>query len=155
MNNTYAQTIKQAILNDLTTLLNNGTIGEYQTRETGKINPFDRDYGKFPSAIVIPPTVSSSEMYDTTTNLREYTFWVAFVTKPENVPTDDPTYLERLMDGVMDVFDLDVTLRGSAPGGSGPAIIEPPGIVSTPAAAYTVFFVTIKAKVLVEAAVHP
>jgi len=155
MNNTYAQTIKNAIVNDLQTLLNNGTIGEYQIKDNGKINPFDRDYGAFPSAISIPPTVSSSEMYDTTTNLREYTFWVAFVTKPENIPSDDPTYLERLMDSVMDVFDTDVTLRGSAPGGSGPAILEPPGVVATPAASYTVFFVTIKARVLVEAAVHP
>jgi hypothetical protein len=83
-----------------------------------------------------------------------YTWFVMVVTTPENLPKTDPTYLEGLMDGVLQAFDNDVTLQGYAVGGVEPAILDPPGPVSSGSVTYTVFYITLKAKVLVPAAVQ-
>lgn len=150
---TYAQKIKAAIVNDLQGLVNSGSLGSFLNDDMSKVSPFDRDWGEFPAAVVIAPTVGTSEMYDTVTNLRDYTFWVAVVTKPENMPQDDPTYLEGLMDAVLGAFDADVTLQGSSVGGVNPAVVESPGPVKTESATYVVFYVTLKCHQLVAAGV--
>ena len=98
--------------------------------------------------------VGTSEYYDVATNLREYTWYVMVVTTPDNVPSTDPTYLEGLVDAVLNVFDSDVTLQGTSVGGVQPAVLEPPGVVNSNSITYVVFFVTLKAKTLVQAAVQ-
>jgi hypothetical protein len=154
MPNTASQNIKQAIVNDLQSLVSSGTLGSVAADDFTKLNPLDRTWGKFPAALVIPPTVSQSQYEDVATNLREYTWYVMVVTTPDNLPKNDPTYLEGLMDAVLQVFDNDVTLQGMAVGGVNPAILDPPGPVSSSNVTFVTMYITIKARALVAAAVQ-
>jgi hypothetical protein len=151
---TPAQTIKSAIVADLQTLVTSGVLNAVIEDDFTKLNPFDRTWPGYPSALVIPPTVSASEYEDVATNLREYTWYVMIVTTPENLSATDPTYLESLIDQTLQVFDNDVTLQGTAVGGVQPAILDPPGPVSSGGVTYVAFYITLKAKVLVPAAVQ-
>jgi hypothetical protein len=146
--------MKNAIVADLQSLVTSGVLKSVIVDDFTKLNPLDRTWGSFPSALVIPPTVSASEYYDVATNLREYTWYVMIVTTPENLSSSDPTYLESLIDNTLQAFDSDVTLQGMANGGIQPAILDPPGPVSSNSVTYVVFYVTLKAKVLVPAAVQ-
>src|ERR1700733_3708561 len=154
MAKTPSQNIKQAIVNDLQSLISAGTLGSVVADDFTKLNPLDRTWGKFPAALVIPPTVGQSQYEDVATNLREYTWYVMVVTTPDNLPKNDPTYLEGLMDAVLQVFDNDVTLQGMAVGGVNPAILDPPGPVSSNNVTFVTMYITIKAKALVPAAVQ-
>jgi hypothetical protein len=154
MDNTFGQNLKNAIVNDLQTLVTSGVLGSVAADDFTKLNPLDRVWGSFPSALVIPPTVGQSEYYDTVTNLREYTWYVMLVTTPDNLPKTDPTYLEGLIDNVLQVFDSDVTLQGMAVGGVNPAILDPPGPVSSGSVTYVTAYITLKARTLVPAAVQ-
>src|SRR6185437_13329526 len=151
---TYAQDIKNAIVNDLKALVSSGVLGSYSVDDMTKLNPLDRTWGAFPAALVIPPTVSASEYYDVATNLREYTWYIMVVTTPDNMPANDPTYLEGLIDNVLAAFDGDATLQGTSVGGVQPAVLEPPGPVNSNGLTFTAFYVTIKAKALVTAALQ-
>jgi hypothetical protein len=149
MSQTYSQQIKAAILADLQSLVPN-TLNDAFADDFSKVNPFDRTWKGFPSAVVLPPTVENSEYYDNSHNLREYTFWVAVVTKPEFV-AKDPTLIEGLIDAIMNVFDNDVTLQASSTGGVHPAVIQSPGPVSAAGVTYVTFYIVLKAKTLVTA----
>jgi hypothetical protein len=151
---TFAQNMKNAILTDLQSLVTSGVLNAAISDDMSKLNPLDRNWPGFPSAIVIPPTVSNSEYYDVATNLREYVWYVMVVTTPDNLPSTDPTYLESLVDNVLQVFDNDVTLQGMSVGGVQPAVLEPPGPVSSNSVTFVVFYVQLKAKALVPAAVQ-
>ena len=151
---TFAQNMKNAILADLQSLVQSGVLNSAFADEMTKVNPLDRDWPGYPSAVVIPPTVSNSEYYDTATNLRDYTWYIMVVTTPDNIPSTDPAYLEGLIDNLLQVFDNDVTLQGMAVGGVQPAVLEAPGPVNSGTNTYIVFYVTIKAKQLVPAAVQ-
>jgi hypothetical protein len=146
--------MKNAILNDLQSLVEAGVLNSASADDFTKLNPLDRAWPGYPSALVIPPTVSQSEYYDVATNLREYTWYVMVVTTPDNLPSTDPTYLEGLVDAVLNIFDQDVTLQGMSIGGVQPAVLEPPGPVSSNSVTYVLFYVTLKAKTLVTAAVQ-
>lgn len=152
MANTPAQNIKNAIVSDLESLVSSGVLGSYAADDFTKLNPLARDWGPFPAALVIPPTVSQSEYEDVATNLREYTWYIMIVTTPENLPKNDPTYLEGLIDNVLQVFDNDATLQGMAVGGVQPAILDPPGPVSSNSVTYVTAYVQLKVKALVPAA---
>lgn len=154
MPNTPSQNIKQSIITDLQSLVSSGILGSAMADDFTKLNPLDRTWGAYPAALVIPPTVSQSEYYDVATNLREYTWYVMVVTTPENLPKNDPTYLESLIDNTLQVFDNDVTLQGMAIGGVSPAILDPPGPVSSNSVTYVCFYITLKAKTIVPAAVQ-
>ena len=153
MPNTFAQNMKTAILNDLQSLVPS-VLNSAFADEMTKVNPLDRDWPGYPSAVVIPPTVAASDFYDTATNLREYTWYIMVVTTPDNISSSNPTYLEGLIDEVLQVFDNDVTLQGMAIGGVQPAILEPPGPVNSGSPTYVVFYVKLTGKQLVPAAVQ-
>ena len=146
--------MKQAIINDLQSLVNSGTLKAVITDDFTKTNPLDRVWPGYPSALVIPPTISTSEYEDTATNVREYTWYVMVVTTPDNLPTTDPTYLEGLVDSVLNVFDLDCTLQGTSVAAVMPAVLEPPGPVSYNSVTFVVFYLTLKARALVPAGVQ-
>jgi hypothetical protein len=152
MAKTFAQNMKNAIMTDLQSLVTSGVLNSAVSDDMTKLNPLDRNWPGYPSALVIPPTVSGSEYYDVGTNLREYMWYVMVVTTPDNLPPNDPTYLESLVDNVLQVFDNDVTLQGMAVGGVQPAVLEPPGPVSSNSITYVVFYIQLKAKALVPAA---
>lgn len=154
MDKTFAQNLKQAIIDDLQSLVASGALGSVAADDFTKLSPLDRTWGKFPAALIIPPTVGTSEYYDTATNLREYTWYVMVVTTPDNLPKTDPAYLEGLMDAVLQVFDNDVTLQGMAVGGVNPAILDPPGPVSSGSLTFVTMYVTLKARALVPATVQ-
>lgn len=150
--NTPAQNIKNAIVTDLEALVTSGVLGSYVVDDFTKLNPLDRTWGTFPAALVIPPTVSASEYYDTATNVREYTWYVMIVTTPENLTS--ATYLEGLIDNVIQQFDNDVTLQGYATAGVHPAVLDPPGPVSSNSITYVCAYVKLSAKVVTPAAVQ-
>ena len=150
----FAQQMKNAILTDLQSLVTSGVLNSAAADDMSKVSPLDRTWSGFPSAVVIPPTVTTSEYEDTATNNREYTWYIMVVTTPNNLPSNDPTYLEGLVDSVLNVFDLDCTLQGTAIGAVMPAVLEPPGPVSSGSVTYIVFYVTLKARALVPAAVQ-
>ena len=154
MSQSYSQQIKTAILADLQSLVPT-TLNDAFADDMSKVNPLDRDWKGFPSAVVLPPTVDTSEYEDWRTNLREYTFWVAVVTKPELVQKDPTgTAIEALMDTILNVFDQDVTLQGSSIGGVLPAVVQAPGPVSSNSVTYVIFYVVLKVKALVSANVQ-
>jgi hypothetical protein len=153
-NPTYAQQMKNAILTDLQTLVQSGVLNSAFADDMTKVNPLTRNWPGFPSAVVIPPSVSTSEYEDIATNLREYTWYVMVVTTPDNIPSTDPTYIEGLIDNVLNAFDLDCTLQGTAIGGVQPAVLEAPGPVNSGSTTYVVFYIQLKGKQLVPAAVQ-
>src|SRR5882762_2983549 len=97
MSKTNAQQMKAAILADLQKLITANTLRYVFADDMTKVNPLDRDWPGFPSAVVIPPTVSTSLYEDQANNLREYTWYVMVVTTPDNIPKTDSTYLEGLL----------------------------------------------------------
>lgn len=146
--------MKNAIVADLQSLVNAGTLRAVIADDFTKLNPLERTWPGYPAALVIPPTVSTSEYEDTATNLREYTWYIMIVTTPDNLPKANPTYLEGLVDSVLNAFDLDCTLDGTAVGAVMPAVLEPPGPVSSNSVTYVVFYVQLKARALVPAGVQ-
>jgi hypothetical protein len=151
----YASKMKKAIIADLQSLVTTGTLGLVMSNDYSKINPLDQDIPgtQTPVAIVLPPMVSTSAYEDVVTNLREYTWYILIADLPEHVSAGGDGYLEDLMDAVLNVFDLDCTLQGTAIGAVMPAVQEPPGIISGNNITYATFYVTFKAKQLVPAAV--
>ena len=148
-----AQNQMNAIVADLQTLVPN-ILNSVIVDDMTKLNPLDRNWPGYPSALVIPPTVSGNEFEDQASNLMEYTWYVMVVTTPENLPSSDPTYLAGLEDQIIDVFNVDATLQGSANAAVHPVVLEPPGPVSSNSVTYVVFYVTFKARQLVPAGVQ-
>jgi hypothetical protein len=149
-----AQLQKNAILTDLQTPVTSGVLGSAFADELTKVSPFDRVWSSFPSAVVIPPIISCNEFEDQANNLREYTWYVMVVTTPENMPANNPIYIEGLVDSVVALFDMDATLQGTANAGIYPTVIAPPGPVISNSVTYVVFYCTFKARVLCPAAVQ-
>ena len=150
--NTPAQLQMNAIIADLQTLVPN-VLNCVIVDGMTKVHPLDRDYPGFPAAVVIPPILKESAFEDSANNLRQYTWYVMVVTKPEAIPKTDPTYLAGLEDNVCAVFDADCTLGGTANGAVFPAVIEPPGPVNHNSVTYVVFYIQFTARVLVPAPV--
>lgn len=153
MANSYSQKMKAAIVSDLQSLVDSGVLNSVVSVDYSKQFVGDYTWPGFPSALVIPPTISSSDYNDVGTNIREYTWNILIVTTTENLPPSDPMYLEGLVDAVLNVFDLDYTLQGSSVAAVMPAVLEPPGPVSAQSITYVTFYVTLKARALVDAAV--
>jgi hypothetical protein len=154
MANTVSQTIKQAIVNDLQALVQAGVLNSYIVDDGSKINIADYTFSGFPAAVVSGVNVPSSDYEDTATNLREYEWLILVVTTPENMPKNNPTYLEFLVDSVLGELDGDVTLQGSANGGVAATTLAPPGPVNSSTLTYSGFYVIIKAKQIVPAGVR-
>jgi hypothetical protein len=153
-NLTPGQLMKNAILADLQTLVDSGVLNSAFADELTKVNPLDRVWPGFPVAVVIPPVMTDDQFEDQASNTREYTWYVMVVTTPDNIPKNDPTYLEGLMDGIVAVFDMDATLQGTANAAVYPISIESPGPVNSNSVTYVVFYCTFKARVLVQAGVQ-
>jgi hypothetical protein len=153
MDSSYSQKMKTAIVADLQSLVDSGVLNSVVQVDYSKQFVNDYTWPGFPSALVTPPTISTSDYEDTTSNVREYTWNILIVTTTDNLPSTDPTYLEGLVDAVLNVFDLDCTLQGSSVAAVMPAVLEPPGPVSSNSITYVTFYVTLKARALVNAGV--
>jgi hypothetical protein len=154
MAKTFSQNLKQAIVNDLQALVDAGTLNSSVVDNGSKLNIVDYTFAGFPAAVVSAVNVPSSDYEDTATNLRQYEWLVVVVTKPENIPTTDPTYLEGLVDAVLGQFDGDVTMQGYANGGIAATTLAPPGPVNSSTLTYAGFYIIIKAKQIVPAGVQ-
>jgi len=149
----FSGKMKAAIIADLEALVTAGTLGSVISDDFTRLNPLDRNISQTPVAIVIPPIVTSSVYEDVATNTREYAWYIMIADTPEHVTAGGTTYIEDLMDAVLNAFDLDCTLQGTSNGATLPAVLEPPGIVSANNISYMTFYVAIKAKTIVPAGV--
>lgn len=146
----YAANMKAQIIADLETLIS-ASLGSVVSDDLTKSHPLDREFPALPAAVVIPPMISASEFEDVGDNNREYTWNIMVVCAPEAVAAQDSVYLENLMDAILQVFDNDCTLGGTAVAGVQPSVTGA-GPMSHGDATYVVFYVTLKARALVPGA---
>ncbi len=133
--------IKNQIKIKLDALVTAHTLGEVQVDDF-KNGLFDRDYGKFPVAIVTTPSVEGSYLTNCQ-NERLYTYEIIVIQKGENVTS--PTETEELIESLLDAFDNDPTLNGKADGGVEPSSSTPQA-VSSRDKTYIAFSIILKAK---------
>lgn len=113
--------IKQAIKTNLDALVTDGDLAGATITDIKK-SPLAADIPNFPHAYLMPPAVSSS-VIDNRSNMRTYTFSVLIVQNAENLATTAD--IENLVEAVMDKFDNDPTLQGTARGGMLPVSSAP------------------------------
>ena len=131
-------TIKSQIKADLDSLVP-ATLGEVQ-EDDFKTSIFDRDFGKFPVAILTTPEVAGDYLTNRE-NMRIYHFNIVVIQKQENVA--GVADIETLIEVLLNKFDNDPTLAGAASGGVEPSSSAPEAIVSR-AKTYIAFVISIK-----------
>lgn len=141
MNISLGTVVKGKIKDKLNALVTSGVLKSVIVDDLKKNPSLDRDIPSFPAAVLVSP--SSQGSYSTNrSNIRTYTFTVTIVQKAENIETNDD--IEYLSDQILDAFDNDPTLSGTAVGGLEPSNSEPTSITSQDKS-YIVFTVTLKA----------
>ena len=141
---TLSQAIKQQIIVNLQTLVTNGVIKGFLTVDRGK-DPFSTPpTAGYPFALVGMPRVAN-DMEDTANNLRTYRFDILFVSNYENMP--DMTYtIEGMIDAVLNLFDTNFTLEGTAIAAQVPPAQVNAFPITTPTQDFLAFVVTIEAR---------
>jgi hypothetical protein len=114
--------IKQQILVNLKALQTAGVINSFVSLDQNT-NPLDTPApAGYPFAIVGMPRVSS-DFEDQATNRRDYRFDILFVLNPAELAHAD-TDVEDLIDAVLNQFDTNFTLAGTATAAVLPATVE-------------------------------
>ena len=131
--------IKDEIKTQLDQLVTAGTIQGCAEMDMRK-DPLMGDIPNTPYAYIMPPS-TESQTVDNRTLLRSYTFDIMFVVKGENVNT--ATYIEDLLEAVLNKFDNNPTLSGVADGGVWPATSTPQPLQHKNGS-MIVFFVSLK-----------
>ena len=144
-----SQAIKQQIIVNLQTLVTNGVIKGFIAVDRGK-DPFTNPpTAGYPFALVGMPRVAN-DMEDTVTNIRTYRFDILFVVNYENMP--DMTYtIEGMIDAVLNQFDTNFTLEGTAIAAQVPPAQVNAFPISTPTQDFLAFVVTIEARTTLSA----
>ncbi len=137
------QDIKNKIKAKLDAMVTAGTLGEVQMDDF-KVGIFDREFAKFPAAVLTSPSVVG-EVYMNTMNQREHTFNIVIIEKTENITS--ATDIENLMENIMNAFDNDPLLEGKSDSGMLPAVSSPEPVVSG-SKSYIAFVITMKAKAI-------
>lgn len=114
-------TVKSAIGVNLAALVTSEVIAGYTVSDFKK-NPLAADIPSFPHAFLVPPSMESTVL-DNRSVLRTYVFDILVVVNAENITTTD--YLENLIEGIINKFDNDPTLQGTANGGVLPISSSP------------------------------
>lgn len=125
-------------LNDLVTA---GTLGQYIVDDYKK-GVFQRDYAKYPCAILTTPSIDS-EIESGIGNRRKYTFDVIVIMLGDNITTT--TFIEDLQELILDKFDTNATLNNTAQR-SEANVSVPAAVVSAGGKHFVLFGVTIKAE---------
>ena len=133
--------IKNAIKTKLDGLVTAGKLGEVQMDDF-KLGVFDRDYGKFPVAILTTPSIEGGYLTNRD-NLRTHTYEIIVIQKGENI--ESATDIEDLIETILDAFDNDFTLNGIADGGVEPSSSTPQAVTSR-GKSLVAFSVILKAK---------
>ena len=139
-----AGSIKQKIIEHLNILQEAETLAQVIVEKGGAQNMFDRDLLSFPVAILLPGTAEGATETNQQ-NLYTYAFDIAIVMKSDNIAS--PTAVEDLLEAIVQEFNDDFTLGGTAEGAVEPTSSSPAAVESS-GQTYTVFVVTIKAKAL-------
>jgi hypothetical protein len=143
---TLAQAIKQQIILNLKTLVTNGVISSFVGVDTGKDPITMTPPNGYPFAIVGMPRVAN-DMEDQASNLRTYRFDILFVVNYENIA--DPTLtIEGIIDNVLNQFDTNFTLAGTAIAAQVPPAQVQTFPISTPTKDFVCFVVTLEARTI-------
>ena len=139
---TSAQAIKQQIILNLETLQTNGVINSFAAIDRGKDPITTAPPSGYPFALVGMPRVAN-DMEDNQTNVRTYRFDILFVFSYEQL-TDPTITIEGAIDAVLNQFDTNFALLGTA----NAAIVPPAQVqsfpVSTPNGDFACFVVTLE-----------
>ena len=117
------------------------TLGEVQVDDL-KTSIFDRDIGAYPCAILTTPEVGADYLTNRE-NIRTYNFAVVVIQKRENISGAND--IETLIETILNKFDNDPTLTGSADGGVEPSSSAPAAYESR-GATFITFTIFVKAK---------
>ena len=139
-----AGSIKLKIIDHLNSLQTAGKLGQVIVEQTGAQNMFDRDLLKYPVAILLPATAEGN-VETNQQNLYAYSFDIAIVMKSDNI--SGSTDIEDLLEIIIQEFNDDFTLGGTAVGAVDPTSSTPAAVESS-GQTYTVFVVTLRAKAL-------
>ncbi len=137
------QDIKNKIKAKLDAMVVSGIIGEVQMDDF-KVGIFDREFAKFPAAVLTSPAVEGA-VFMNTMNERTHTFNIVILQKAENIAS--AMDIENLMENIMNAFDNDPLLDGKSDAGMLPAVSSPEPVVSG-SRSYIAFAVTMKAKAI-------
>lgn len=135
--------VKTAIQTKLTTLV--PTYLQDVVVADIKQDPLDMELQAYPVAFIMPPAISTVELYDTNNVLRELTFTVMVIEKMENVQSTNQ--VEDLMEVMMNTIDSSITFSGAAVGGVQPSSSFPEPFIHK-GQSLVVFDIIIKAKTL-------
>lgn len=113
--------IKSAIASNLQDLVTDEVLAGYTSTEIKK-NPLAADIPNYPHAFLMPPSLESAVL-DNRSVLRTYSFDIVIILNAENITTSDE--VETLIESVVDKFDNDPTLQGTARGGVLPVSSSP------------------------------
>lgn len=137
--------IKQQILVNLQALVLAGTINSFVSLDKNPNPLTDAPVDGYPFAIVGMPRIEA-DFEDQANNLRTYRYDVLFVLDPNAMANPD-TDVEDCIDKVLDQFDTNFTLAGTAVAAVLPITVEG-SPVSTAEKQLLCFVVTIKARTL-------
>lgn len=116
-----AVTIKNAIKTNLDELVTAEVLGGATITDI-KRNPLASDIPSFPHAFLMPPSIES-EVLDNRTIIRTYVYDIMIVWNAENIT--DATTVEENLEDILDKFDNDPTLSGTAMAGVLPVSLAP------------------------------
>ena len=102
------------------------TLGEVQVDDF-KLMPWERDFAKYPAAVVSTPVITSDYLTNRA-NIRTHTFTIIVMMKAEDVTSAND--VETLIETILNAFDNDPTLGGTADGAVEPSASQPEAIVS-------------------------
>lgn len=147
MSTKIASKIKARILADLQTLIDSDpAILKAVVSEDLSKDPLQGDYPGFPVAVLGMSSIDA-QYEENTMNARVYTFPILFMQKVDNLDPNEDSAMEDLRDEVLNKFDTDYTLGGTAEGGCD-ASVSPVATMSDADKTYLIFIVTIKAKAI-------
>jgi hypothetical protein len=122
MSTKLASPIKTQLLANLTALVDAGVINSFYSIDAHPDPLTIEPTAGYPFAIVGMPKIAS-DFEDQANNLRQYRFDVLFVLNPADLAHPD-TDVEDIMDAVLNQFDTNFTLAGSAEAAVLPAQVE-------------------------------
>ncbi len=137
-----ASDIKNQIKSILEELAKNETLKDVKVFDFKKDNIFDLDLSRFPTAILMPPSIEGGELTNRD-NLRTHTFEIVIISNREDL--DSEITIEDLIETILNKFDNDPTLGGKADGGVLPSSSRPEALASL-GHNYIVFSIFIQAK---------
>lgn len=122
-----ATAIKQAIKTNLDALVTSEVLAGASISDIRK-DPLAADIATHPHAFLMPPSIES-EVLDNRSVVRTYTFDIMILWNAQNIT--DATTVEQNLEAILDKFDNDPTLNGTAMAGVLPVSSAPQPIQHT------------------------